>query len=117
MKEIQQKYKGDQPEAERGDDEVLQGAQHQPVGSCLPLLAQLPVFIALYFVLQRLLALTCRHWRPHVAVLGDRPEHRRRTATLRTGSGYVLIVIYVGSQLASTLLHVGRRRTRRSGCC
>ena len=30
MKEIQQKYKGDRQQAERGDDEVLQGEQHQP---------------------------------------------------------------------------------------
>src|SRR5919109_1892213 len=51
MKEIQRKYKGDR---QRLNEELMRfyrENQINPASSCLPLLAQLPVFFALYFVL------------------------------------------------------------------
>ena len=53
MKEIQKKYKTDK----RKQEELMKfykENQINPAASCLPLLAQFPVFIALYFVLQTL---------------------------------------------------------------
>ena len=52
MKEIQKKYKGDK---KRQNEELMKfykENQINPAASCLPLLAQFPVFIALYFVLR-----------------------------------------------------------------
>ena len=51
MKAIQQKYKGDKHKR-TGDDGVLQGEQINPAASCLPIIAQIPVFIGLFFVLR-----------------------------------------------------------------
>jgi hypothetical protein len=52
MKAIQQQLQGRQAEAQRGADEVLPENNDQPGRSCLPLLVQFPVFIALYLVLR-----------------------------------------------------------------
>ena len=52
MKEIQQKYKDDK---KRQQEELMKFYQENninPAASCLPLLAQFPVFIALYLVLR-----------------------------------------------------------------
>src|SRR5262245_22075453 len=52
MKEIQRKYKGDRA---RMNEEMMKFYRENsinPAASCLPLLAQLPVFFALFFVLR-----------------------------------------------------------------
>ena len=52
MKEIQKKYKGDK---QRQQEELMKFYKENninPAASCLPLLAQFPVFISLYFVLK-----------------------------------------------------------------
>src|SRR6185369_7947439 len=57
MKEIQRKYKGDK---QKQNEELMRFYKENninPAASCLPLVAQLPVFFALYFVL--------RHFHPH----------------------------------------------------
>jgi len=94
MKEIQQKYKGDK---QKQNEELMRFyKEHKinPAASCLPMLAQLPVFISLYLVLKHA---------PYQAGddlgwlgLINLKEH----AT--TGWGPLLIVIYVSSQLASS---------------
>ena len=75
MKSIQQKYKGDK---QRLNEELMKFYKENeinPAASCLPMLVQLPVFFALYFVL--------RNFAKHVAGaaararLADRPEHHR----------------------------------------
>src|SRR3954452_8549010 len=51
MKEIQRKYKGDR---QKQNEELMKFYKENhinPAASCLPLLAQFPVFIALYFTL------------------------------------------------------------------
>ena len=55
MKEIQPKYKHDKQEPERGADERSREHKINPAASCLPLVAQIPVFIALYLALKHLL--------------------------------------------------------------
>ena len=97
MKEIQQKYKARQEAAERGADEVLPENNINPAASCLPLLAQFPVFISLYFVL--------KHFSKHqpgddlswLDLVPNITDH-----AIAHWSGYLLLAIYAASQLAST---------------
>ena len=95
MKEIQQKYKGDRQKLNEELMKFYKENNINPAASCLPLLAQFPVFIALYFTLQ---ALHEAHppgsWLHVVPNISDK-------ATAHW-SGYVLLAIYAGSQIAST---------------
>src|SRR5215216_7932716 len=52
MKEIQKKYKTDKKKQQEELMKFYRENQINPAASCLPLLAQFPVFIALYFVLR-----------------------------------------------------------------
>jgi YidC/Oxa1 family membrane protein insertase len=113
MKEIQKKYKDDK---NRRNEELMKFYKENninPAASCLPMLAQLPIFFALYLVL--------RSFSKHPPC----PGHELHPETCVANgdfswlhgfvpniaahvnahwSGYVLLVVYVGSQLASTFL-------------
>src|SRR5947208_2248165 len=52
MKEIQRKYKTDKKRQQEELMKFYRENQINPASSCLPLLAQFPIFIALYFVLK-----------------------------------------------------------------
>ena len=52
LKEIQAKYKGDRKKQQEKLMEFYKEKEVNPFASCLPLVAQLPVFIALYYVLK-----------------------------------------------------------------
>ena len=52
MKEIQQQYKGDRQKLNEELMKFYKENQINPAASCLPILAQFPVFIALFFVLR-----------------------------------------------------------------
>src|SRR6476661_10514030 len=52
MKEIQQKYKGDRQKLNEELMKFYKENHINPAASCLPMLVQLPVFFALYFVLR-----------------------------------------------------------------
>ena len=54
MKEIQKKYKTDKKKQQEELMKFYKENQINPAASCIPLLAQFPVFIALYFVLRTL---------------------------------------------------------------
>ena len=72
MKAIQQKYKGDRKKLNEELMKFYKENHINPAASCLPLLAQFPVFIALYFTLKHNIA---AH---HRLVAARRPEHRRQ---------------------------------------
>jgi YidC/Oxa1 family membrane protein insertase len=114
MKELQKKYKTDK---KRQQEELMKFYKENninPASSCLPLLAQFPVFIALYLVL--------RHFAKHVPCPGHAANHghfcvARGDFSWLHGlvpniadhasahwSGFLLLGIYVVSQLASTIL-------------
>jgi YidC/Oxa1 family membrane protein insertase len=85
--------------------------QINPAASCLPLLAQFPVFIALYFVLRTLSnqAKECAaHAAQCVPLLGEQHPNFHWlglidiTQPASSGWGPLLLVIYAGSQIAST---------------
>ena len=54
MKAIQQKYKHDKQKMNQEMMAFYKENQINPAASCLPMFAQFPVFIGLFFVLQRL---------------------------------------------------------------
>jgi YidC/Oxa1 family membrane protein insertase len=101
MKEIQQKYKADKQKQNEELMKFYKEHKINPAASCLPLVAQLPVFFALYFVLRHQHSLIRFHGKvplDNVSWLGliKITEH----ATV--GWGPLLIVIYVASQLSSS---------------
>jgi YidC/Oxa1 family membrane protein insertase len=103
VKQLQNRYKG---KTSREDRQKMQAElmelykEHNvnPFGSCLPLLIQAPVFIALNAVL-----------RYHIHPVGDQsflgiPDIFVPLNQLSTVAEYTLIALYVGSMLGSTLL-------------
>ena len=52
LKEIQAKYKNDRQRMQQETMRFFQENKVNPFASCIPLLAQLPVFITLFYVLQ-----------------------------------------------------------------
>ena len=93
MKEIQKKYKGDRQKLNEELMKFYKENNINPAASCLPLLAQLPVFFALY--------LTLKHFSHHITGSWLSIVHLDQHATSHW-SGYVLLAIYAGSQMAST---------------
>ena len=97
MKEIQRKYKGDRQKLNEELMKFYKENHINPAASCLPLLAQFPVFISLYLVL--------RHFTKHVhsgsmAWLHVVPDIAAKASS--HWSGYLLLVIYAASQVLST---------------
>jgi YidC/Oxa1 family membrane protein insertase len=97
MKEIQKKYKADKKRQQEELMKFYRENQINPAASCLPLVAQLPVFFALYFVLREFSkhppsgSLSWLHIVPNIA------DHANAH-----WSGYLLLVIYAASQVSST---------------
>ena len=96
MKEIQKKYKSDR---QKQNEELMKFYKENninPAASCLPMLLQLPVFIALYYTLKHFdfsgsANLSFLHFIPSI-----------KDGTTAHWGGYVLLAIYVLSQMAST---------------
>ena len=136
IKEIQAKYKGDK---QRQNEEMMKFYREQqvnPLGSCLPLLLQLPVFIALFYMLRTDLkhdicpgiaayahkigkdlgSVSCSSYDAHTVKHFDTGFLFIPDLTAKaTGAVLItLIVLYVGTQLASSLLmSVTADRTQR----
>ena len=111
LKEIQAKYKDDK---QRQQQEVMKFyAEHKinPFASCLPLVAQLPFFIGLFYLLQSDLRneICKQSAKPCGEVTGaGGPEQFLFVPDLTAPAhGWVLavlIVLYIGSQLLSSIL-------------
>jgi YidC/Oxa1 family membrane protein insertase len=99
MKEIQKKYKSDKVKQREELMKFYRENQINPAASCLPLLAQFPVFIALYFVLRNFTKHVTGN--PDLSWLGIVPDITKSASS--HWSGYLLIAIYAASQIASTL--------------
>jgi YidC/Oxa1 family membrane protein insertase len=97
MKELQRKYKDDK---QRQNEELMKFYRENsinPAASCLPMLAQLPVFISLYYAL--------REFAKHPPAGDLSWLHFIPNITWHANSfwgGYVLLIVYVASQMAST---------------
>ena len=95
MKEIQQKYKGDR---QRLNEELMKFYKENeinPAASCLPMLVQIPVFFALYFVLRNF----SNHVTAPASELGWLIVPNITEKVTAHWSGWVLLVLYLGSQV------------------
>lgn len=117
IKEIQAKYKNDKQRMQQEMMRFYQENKVNPFASCIPLLAQLPVFITLFYVLQKDLrfdicgqtAKTCSEFatsQGHSAgFFGESflfiPD---LTAKAEGGVLITLLIIYVGTQLVSGMV-------------
>jgi YidC/Oxa1 family membrane protein insertase len=124
MKEVQKKYKEDKQRQQQEIMKLYQEHKINPLSSCLPLVAQIPVFISLFYMLRQSLRLDIcpaiqrayQHIGPTAVIskahtvpcgphghagflfIGDL-TNKATGATL-----IVLIILYVGTQLLSTQL-------------
>jgi YidC/Oxa1 family membrane protein insertase len=104
IKEIQAKYKNDRQRMQQEMMRFYQENKVNPFASCIPLVAQLPVFITLFYVL--------RHELP--SDIGCEAGHcgseaafffiNDLTAKAAGAELIVLLVLYVGTQLVSGLV-------------
>ncbi|HEX8123532.1 MAG TPA: YidC/Oxa1 family membrane protein insertase [Solirubrobacteraceae bacterium] len=114
MKELQAKYKEDRQRLNQEMMKLYQEHKVNPFASCLPLLAQLPVFISLFYLLRKDL----RHEvcpeinaagipNPKPCGASDASEFLFIPDITSKATGAVLVtllILYVGSQLASSVL-------------
>ena len=120
MKAIQAKYKEDKQRQQQEMMKFYKENNVNPLGSCLPMVAQLPVFISLYYMLRESLRVDiCPSWQEahnhgvlstaHTVACGPHGQsgflfigditNNAKGATL-----IILIILYIGSQLGSSLM-------------
>jgi YidC/Oxa1 family membrane protein insertase len=97
MKEIQRKYKGDRQKMNEELMKFYKENNINPAASCLPLLAQFPVFISLFYVLR---SFAKNPPTGDLSWLGVVPSIA--APVLDHWAGYLLLFIYAASQIAST---------------
>ena len=103
MKAIQAKYKGDRARMNQELMAFYKENKINPAASCLPILAQIPVFFALYFVLKDFeKEIFPQYPGTDLGWLGIVPNITEPANS--HWSGYLLLAIYAISQTASTLL-------------
>jgi YidC/Oxa1 family membrane protein insertase len=111
IKEIQAKYKNDRQRMQQEMMRFYQENKVNPFASCVPLLAQLPVFITLFYVLQHDLrydicgqtAKVCSevppgNWGESFLFIPD------LTAKATGGVLIALLILYIGTQLISGMV-------------
>jgi YidC/Oxa1 family membrane protein insertase len=101
MKEIQAKYKGDRQKMNQAMMRFYQENKVNPFASCLPLLLQLPVFMALFFLLNG------NAFKEEVRASGDSRSWLFVNDILEKATGaelVILVVLFIASQMASTLV-------------
>jgi YidC/Oxa1 family membrane protein insertase len=129
IKAIQTKYKEDKQRQQQEVMKFYKENEVNPLGSCLPLVAQLPVFISLFYMLRQSLRTdicpAIQHtYQAHYAALHNVSAHVAAGQTTpcgpNQGAGFlfisdltnkatgatlvVLILLYIGTQLGSSLM-------------
>jgi YidC/Oxa1 family membrane protein insertase len=114
MKQLQEKYKGDKDRLNQEMMKFYRENKINPLASCFPLLAQIPVFISLFYMLRTdLRHEICPDINPagisNPKPCGETPDSQfffiPDLTNKATGAVLVtLIVLYVGSQLISTVM-------------
>jgi YidC/Oxa1 family membrane protein insertase len=122
MKALQAKYKGDKQKLNEEMMKFYRENEINPLGSCLPLVAQFPVFIALFYMLRQDLKLDICPGITQYAASIHKPVSAVACGQVPGSTGQeflfipdltskatgavlvVLIVMYVGSQLGSSLM-------------
>ncbi len=109
IKELQAKYKDDKQRLNQEMMKFYQENKVNPLGSCLPLVAQMPIFIALFYMLQDdLRREICNQTaKPCGEVVKNSAEFLFIPDLTDKATGGVLIaliLLYIGSQIFSSLL-------------
>jgi YidC/Oxa1 family membrane protein insertase len=104
LKEIQAKYKNDRPRMQQEMMRFYQENKVNPFASCIPLLAQLPVFITLFYVLRHELPQDIGCKAGHCGDLASFWFIPDLTAKATGGVLVTLIILYVGSQLVAGMV-------------
>ena len=107
MQEIQQKYADDQPRMQEEMQKLYAEAKFNPLAGCLPILLQMPIFIALFQVLQEMGSRTqgssyqCYHLVPDLTL----------TPASSLGQGFltflpylILLLVFAGATFAPMVL-------------
>jgi YidC/Oxa1 family membrane protein insertase len=102
LKELQAKYKGNRTKLNEELMKFYKDEEINPFSSCLPLVAQLPVFIALYYVLKEF-AKDASVNSGAVSFMWAVPDVREQLTDIGWGA-FVIVGIYALSQLLSTEL-------------
>lgn len=103
IKELQEKFKNDKQRMQQEMMRFYKENKVNPLASCLPLLAQLPVFITLFYVLRHELPpdMGCPE-AGHCAAYGAEFLFIHDLTGKATGGELIaLLILYVGTQLAS----------------
>ena len=104
LKALQKKYKGDKQKLNEEVMKFYREKKVNPAASCLPILPQIPIFIALFFVLREFDEDVIDPRFPDSDLSFVRIVPDITAKLLDHWSGVLLLVIYVISQLASGLL-------------
>jgi YidC/Oxa1 family membrane protein insertase len=120
LKQIQAKYKDDKQRQQQEVMKFYQENKVNPFGSCAPLLAQIPVFIGLFYMLRKQLRRDiCPEIQTHTTVNGHTvigTSHacgshgasflfvHDLTSAATGGTLVILVVLYIGTMLASSLM-------------
>jgi YidC/Oxa1 family membrane protein insertase len=106
IKELQEKYKNDKQRMQQEMMRFYKENKVNPLASCLPLLAQLPVFITLFYVLRHELPpdMGCPQ-AGHCAAYGAEFFFIDDLTGKATGGELIaLLILYVGTQLVSGMV-------------
>src|SRR5262245_5452658 len=104
LKEIKEKYKNDQKRMQQEMMRFYQENKVNPFASCIPLLAQLPVFITLFYVLRHELPADIGCEAGHCGSEASFLFIHDLTAKAMGAELIALLVLYVGTQLISGLV-------------
>jgi YidC/Oxa1 family membrane protein insertase len=105
LKEIQEKYKDDRQRMQREQMRLFQEHGVNPLASCFPLLLQLPVFIALFYLLQgdEFQNEAMAAVEESLLVVDDLTENA-------TGSSLIiLLILYIATSVIAGLIMTGGR--------
>jgi YidC/Oxa1 family membrane protein insertase len=121
LKAIQAKYKDDKQRQQQEVMKFYKENKVNPLASCLPLAAQLPVFISLFYMLREDLRINiCPETQAHYQAVNHLSAAHTTPCGPNNGANFlfipdittkatgavliVLIILYVGTQLASSLM-------------
>jgi YidC/Oxa1 family membrane protein insertase len=104
IKEIQAKYKNDRQRMQQEMMRFYQENKVNPFASCIPLVAQLPVFITLFYVLRHELPSDIGCEAGHCGAEASFLFIHDLTAKATGAELIVLLVLYIGTQLISGLV-------------
>jgi len=104
IKEIQEKYKNDRQRMQQEMMRFYQENKVNPFATCIPLLAQIPVFITLFSVLHNELPADIGCQAGHCGSEASFLFINDLTAKAHGAELIVLLVLYVGTQLVSSMV-------------